>query len=405
MSKKKVVALLGALDTKQEEYLFLKQCIEREGAATLLMDIGVFGPPDNLQPEVPAAEVAQAGGSTLGELQEKKDRGYAMDVMSKGAVLLAKELYKDGKIDGMIAMGGGSGTTVGTAAMRSLPVGVPKVMVSTIASGDTSNYVAESDILMMPSIVDIAGINRFSAMIIANAAAAVAGMVNRTPIDLPQEKPLVAATMFGVTTPCVTQAKEILEQAGYEVLIFHAVGTGGKTMESLIRSGYIKGVLDLTTTELADELIGGILSAGPDRLTAAGAQGIPQIVSAGALDMVNFGPMDSIPEQFNGRKLVAHNAMNTLMRTTEMENKKLAEIIAGKLNQAKGPVVFIMPTKGVSMLDSEGMAFYDPQVDQLFLETLRDNLAENVRLVEADTHINDLAFSQQAAQLLIALMQ
>lgn len=397
---KKIVALVGALDTKGAEYKFLKEQIEANGAGTFIIDTSVFEP-TVLVPDVPAEEVVKAGGSSLRELREKKDRGFSMKVMSDGAASIAKKLYEQGKFDGVISMGGGGGTTVGTAAMRALPIGVPKLMVSTIASGDTSNYVAESDILMMPSIVDIAGINRFSAMILSNAAGSIAGMVNAKRSENVENKPLITATMFGVTTPCVTRAKEVLESAGYEVLIFHAVGSGGKTMEELIRGGYIEGVLDMTTTELADELVGGILSAGPNRLEAAGNAGIPQVVSAGALDMVNFGPMDSIPDKFKARLLVSHNPMNTLMRTTVEENKKLAEIIAEKLNKAKGKTIFIMPKKGVSFLDGEGQPFCDPKADQEFLESLKANLKQNVQVVEVNANINDEEFSVKAANLLL----
>jgi uncharacterized protein (UPF0261 family) len=402
---KKIVALVGSLDTKSTEYLYLKEQIQANGADAILIDVGVFGPGDGCNPEISAETVAKAGGGSLQELAAKNNRGLAMEVMSKGIAVVAKELYENGKFDGIIAMGGGGGTTVGTSAMRALPVGVPKLMVSTIASGDTHNYVGESDILMMPSIVDIAGINRFSAMILSNAAGAIVGMVNSVKQEIKAEKPLLAATMFGVTTPCVTRAKEYLEEKGYEVLVFHAVGSGGKTMEHLIRSGYIKGVLDMTTTELADELVGGILSAGPHRLEAAGEMGIPQVVSAGALDMVNFGPMDSVPRKFSDRLLVPHNPMNTLMRTTPEENQELAKIIAAKLNKAKGKTIFIIPQKGFSMMDAAGQVFDNPEADRLFSDTLKANLHSNIRLIEADDHINDIQFSQKAANLLIESLE
>lgn len=397
---KPIIALVGSLDTKGAEYAFLRERIEESGAGAMYIDTGVFGPAEGIVPEVTAAEVALAGGIALEDLVAKKDRGYAMDIMCKGVAAVAEKLYLEGKLQGIIAMGGGGGTTVGTAAMRALPVGVPKVMVSTLACGDVSNYIQESDILMMPSIVDIAGINRFSAMILSNAAAAVSGMALKKKVEMEADKPLLAATMFGVTTPCVTHAKEVLEQSGYEVLVFHAVGSGGKTMENLIRGGYVEGVLDITTTELCDELVGGILSAGPDRLNAAGEAGIPQIVSAGALDMVNFGPMDSVPEKFNGRLLVPHNPLNTLMRTTVEENIELAKIIAGKLNKAKGKTIFLMPLKGVSMMDAEGGPFYNPEADKAFLDTLKANLSDNVELILMDAHINDPAFAEKAAELL-----
>lgn len=398
---KPVIALVGALDTKGAEYAFLRSRIEAAGCDAIYIDFGVFGPADGLKPEVTAEEVAIAGGCTLAELIEEKDRGHAMEVMTAGVAEIARKLYEEGKLQGVIAMGGGGGTTVGTSAMRALPIGVvPKVMVSTIAGGDVSNYVGESDITMMPSIVDIAGINKFSSMILANAAAAVTGMALQEKVEATEEKPLIAATMFGVTTPCVTHAKEVLEAKGYEVLIFHAVGSGGKTMESLIRSGCIQGVLDLTTTEWCDELAGGILSAGPNRLEAAGEMGVTQIVSAGALDMVNFGPMDSIPAKYEGRLVHPHNPLNTLMRTTVDENKELGKIIAGKLNKATGKTIFLMPMKGVSMMDAEGGVFYDPEADAAFLAELEANLNDSIELIKVDAHINDPEFAELAVDLL-----
>lgn len=302
-------------------------------------------------------------------------------------------------------MGGSGGTAVGTTAMRALPLGFPKLMISTVASGDTSRYVGESDILMMPSIVDISGINRFSQMIISNAAAAISGMVKGPGFEPRSEKPLLAATMFGVTTPCVTKAKEIIEKSGYEVLVFHAVGSGGRAMEQMIRDGYIKGVLDITTTEITDELFGGVLSAGPSRLEAAGKTGIPQVVSTGALDMINWGPPDTVPGKYHSRNLVAHNAMNTLMRTTAEELAVIASAIAGKLNRATGKVVFLMPLKGFSMLDREGQPFFDPEADRAFFNAFQSEINPNVTVMEVDANINDEVFAQTAAQMLIRLIE
>ena len=312
---------------------------------------------------------------------------------------------RDGRFDGIVSMGGGGGTAIATAAMRALPIGVPKLMVSTLAAGDTRPYVGIKDIVMMPSVVDIAGINRLSARIIANAAGAIVGMVGAEPPVDTVTRPLVAATMFGVTTPCVTKAREILEGAGYEVLVFHATGTGGRTMEDLIRGGFIAGVLDITTTELADELAGGVLSAGPDRLEAAGETGIPQVVSAGALDMVNFGAPETVPERYAGRTFYPHNPQVTLMRTTADENAHLGRLIAGKLNRAKGPTTFLMPMRGVSLIDMEGKPFFDPAADAAFLGALKASLAPSVKLVEIDTDINDERFARAAAEMLIAEMK
>ena len=292
----KVVAILGTLDTKGVEFAWLKARVEAAGAATLVIDVGILGAPA-FPPDVTADEVARAAGADLAALRARGDRGEAVAAMAKGAAEVVARLHREGRIDGIVSMGGGGGTAIATAAMRALPVGVPKLMVSTLAAGDVRAYVGVSDVTMMPAVVDVAGINRISARIIANAAAAIAGMVEAEPPALAGDRPLIAATMFGVTTPCVTRARAVLEAAGYEVLVFHATGTGGESMEALIRGGFIAGVLDITTTELADELVGGVLSAGPHRLEAAGETGIPQVVSVGALDMVNFGRAGDDPRE------------------------------------------------------------------------------------------------------------
>lgn len=310
------------------------------------------------------------------------------------------------KFDGILSFGGTGGTSIVTAGMRALPIGVPKLMVSTVASGNTEPYVGTSDIIMFPSIVDVAGLNSFSTKIFTNAAHAMAGMVQFESEPPRDKKPLIAATMFGVTTPCVTYAREYLEEQGYEVLVFHATGTGGKTMESLVEGGFIDGVLDLTTTEWCDELVGGVLAAGPHRLEAAGRCKVPQVVSTGALDMVNFGPYDSVPEVFKGRNLYKHNPSVTLMRTTVEENRKLGEIIAGKLNQAQGQTVLMLPLKGVSMLDVTGEPFEGAEEDSALFETLRQQINPDVvQLIEMDTDINDQAFALAAAKRLIELIK
>src|SRR5262245_2148335 len=312
-----------------------------------------------------------------------------------------------GKVDGVIALGGSAGTTIGTAAMRALPIGVPKSMVSTLASGQVRQWVGDKDILMLNSVVDIAGINRISRSVLTTAAAAMAGMVHcreRPPWRSAErdDRPLIAATMFGVTTPCVQHARKILEDAGYEVLVFHATGNGGQAMESLIREGLIAGVLDITTTELADELVGGILSAGPDRLTAAGEMGIPQVVSVGALDMVNFGPRDTVPAEFAGRKFHIHNASVTLMRTTSEENGRLGQELARKLDAAKGPATIMLPLQGVSAIDRTGQPFDDPSAREALYNAIRRH-RERVALIEIDAHINDEVFAEAAVKKLLSL--
>ena len=400
---KKVVAIIGALDTKGAEYAFLKQQIEGQGVGTLMIDVGIFGEPP-FAPDISAAEVATAGGADRAALAAANDRGNAVGAMAAGAAIILKRLYDEGRVHGVIAMGGGGGTTLGSIAMQPLPVGAPKLIVSTVASGDTSAYVGVKDIAMMPSIVDVAGVNRLSSKIIANAAGAIAGMVKIEHREGVDAKPMIAATMFGVTTAGVTKAREIIEKAGYEVLVFHAVGSGGRTMEELIRAGFIAGVLDLTTTELADELAGGVLSAGPNRLEAAGETGVPQVVSLGALDMVNFGARELIPAKYAERKLYPHNPLVTLMRTTREENAELGRIIAAKLSKAKGPTVLMIPKKGVSAIDVEGKPFYDAEADEALFAALRKNITPNVTLVELDADINSDAFATEAANRLLALV-
>lgn len=400
----KVVAIVGTLDSKGAEYAFLKQRIEAQGVGTLVIDAGVFGSPP-FPPDIAAAEVAKAGGGDLATLAAAGDRGAAIAVMAAGAASLLRDLHQAGRIHGAIAMGGGGGTTIGSIAMRDLPVGLPKLIVSTVASGDTSAYVGVTDIVMMPSIVDVAGVNRLSSRIIANAAGAIAGMAKVEPPETADAKPMIAATMFGVTTACVTRARSVLEEAGYEVLVFHAVGTGGRTMEALVRAGFVEGVLDITTTELADELAGGVLSAGPNRLEAAGEVGVPQLVSVGALDMVNFGPRESVPAKYEDRLFYKHNPLVTLMRTTAEENAQLGRTIAEKLNRAKGPTILMIPKGGVSAIGVEGKPFHDPAADAALFDALRAGIGPNVTLVERDLAINDEAFAVEAANLLLQALR
>ena len=402
MSLKKV-AILGTLDTKGEEFAYLREQIESAGVSTLVIDAGVLGEP-TFPPDIGREEVSLAGGRQLRDLLAEQDRGRSVTTMAAGAAVVVRRLYDEGTIHGLISLGGSAGTTIGTAAMRSLPVGFPKVMVSTLASGDTRPYVGTKDITMVHSVVDIAGLNVLSRRILGNAAAALAGMVKREEIRTVEVRPLIAATMFGVTTPCVTQARRVLEEHGFEVVVFHATGAGGQAMESLIADGYIAGVLDITTTELADELAGGVMSAGPHRLEAAGLKGIPQVVCPGAIDMVNFGPIDSVPTKYRSRRLHIHNPNVTLMRTTPEECAELGRITAQKLNRAQGPVVFFMPLRGVSAIDVEGSAFHWPEADRSYLGALKANLNAPIRFVELDAHINDESFAREVARSLMELM-
>lgn len=400
----KTVAIVGTLDTKGEEFAYLRSRIESAGLATLVIDCGVLEAPA-FAPDVSSREVASAAGQNLEDLVATHDRGSSIAAMAAGAAVVVRRLFEEGRIQGLISLGGSAGTTLGTAAMRSLPAGFPKVMVSTLASGDTRPFVGTKDIAMLYPIVDIAGLNRLSRRILGNAAAAIAGMVNQEDTEDREARPLIAATMFGVTTPCVTVARRILEQNGFEVLVFHATGAGGQAMEGLIADGYVAGVLDITTTELADELAGGVMSAGPHRLEAAALKGIPQVICPGAVDMVNFGPLDSVPEKYRQRRLYVHNANVTLMRTTPAECAELGRITAEKLNRAQGPVVFFMPLRGVSAIDSTGQPFSWPEADRSYLDALKANLDVRIRLVEVDAHINDEGFARGAASCLLELMK
>jgi uncharacterized protein (UPF0261 family) len=400
----KTVVLVGTLDTKGAEYAYLRERLELAGAEALLVDAGVLDPP-GAPPDVTREEVAAAAGADLSALVAARDRGAAVTAMADGAAVVVRRLHDEGRCDGILAAGGSGNTAIATRAMQALPVGVPKLMVSTMAAGDTRDYVGARDVAMMASVADVAGVNSVSARVLANAAAAMAGMVKAPPVELAEERPLVGATMFGVTTPCVTTAREELERRGYEPVVFHATGVGGQAMEGLMESGFLKGVLDVTTTELCDDLVGGVLSAGPDRLEMAGRLGIPQVVSVGALDMVNFGARDSVPPQFEERNLYVHNPVVTLMRTTREENAELGRRIARKLSAATGPTALFVPLRGVSMIDAEGQPFHDPEADAALFEELRAGVGPNVELEELDMHVNDPEFAQAMVEKLDGYMR
>jgi len=401
---KKTVVIVGALDTKGKEFLFVKQLIEKEGLNTLVIDFGVMGQPD-FQPDITREEVARQGGSELAAFAGGQHKDAAMKCMAAGLKAVAGQLYKDGKLDGIIGMGGSGGTSIATTAMRELPVGVPKVMVSTMGGGDVSAFAGSKDIIFIPSIVDVSGINSISQVIYANAAGAIAGMVKLEKPKAVESKPLIAASMFGNTTKCVDRARGILETAGYEVLVFHATGIGGKTMESLINDGYIVASLDITTTELADEVCGGVLSAGPDRCKAAAEKGIPAVLVPGCVDMANFGGIETVPEKFKGRNLYEWNPNVTLLRTNVEENKQMGAMLAAAANASKSPVVVILPMKGVSMLDSEGERFWDPEADAACYDTLRKNLKPSIQVIEANNNINDPEFADLCANTLLKLLK
>ena len=400
----KTVVLIGTLDTKSVEYEFARNRFQKAGLKTILINAGIIGQ-SLIQGDVTNEKVAQAGGSDLQSLRDRNDRGFAVSIMTKGINKIVQDLYQKSELDAVFALGGSGGSTIASFAMRNLPIGVPKVLVSTLVSSNAASFVGESDLALFASVVDIAGVNSISAKIIANAVDATIGMTNGEEVEIKNSKSLIAASMFGVTTQCVTQAREILEENNFEVITFHMTGTGGKSMENLIRQGFINAVLDVTTTEICDEIVGGTLSAGPDRLTAAIDMKIPQVVSVGALDMVNFGSKNSVPEKFQNRNLYVHNENVTLMRTTPEECEKIALDIATKLNKATSEVALFLPLKGVSAIAVEGGVFYDRQADDALFSTLRKSVSNNVELIELDCAINDNDFSKAIANKLIQLVK
>jgi uncharacterized protein (UPF0261 family) len=395
------VVVMGALDTKGAELQFVKDQIEARGHRALVVDVGVLGEPA-FEADVTRLEVAQAGEVDLPALVAAADRGGAVSAMTRGAREMAVRLHQRGQLDAIIAMGGGAGTSVGTAAMRALPLGIPKVMVSTLASSDVRGFVGVKDIMMVPAIVDISGLNRISRGVFTRAAAAVCGMVEAR-VPKAEDKPLIVASMFGNTTKCVEAARAIVERKGFEVLVFHAVGVGGQTMESLIEAGQVAGVLDVTLTEWADELAGGVLSAGPTRLEAAAKTGTPAVIAPGCLDIINFWGPETIPEKYRDHRIYKHNEKQYLVRTTPEENVQLGKIIAGKLNMSTGPVEVFIPLGGISVISSPGGPYYWPEADAALFESLRTNLRKDIPYHELDLNINDPEFARAMAEGLLAM--
>ena len=386
------IAVLGTMDTKGDEHGFVADVIRQRGHTPLIVDVGTLEPP-KLKPDITRDEVARAAGVDLAALVAKRDRGEAVAALSHGAPVVLSRLHAGKRIDGVISLGGGGGTAIATAAMRALPIGFPKLMVSTLASGNTAQYVDVKDIVMFPSIVDVAGLNRISRQILTRAAGAICGMVESEP-RAGEDKPIIVASQFGNTTRCVEHARKLLEKEGYEVLVFHATGVGGRTMESLIEAGLVAGVLDITTTEWADELVGGILTAGPTRLEAAAKHGVPAVVAPGCLDMVNFGPPETVPAKFQGRRFYQHNPQVTLMRTAPEECTKLGAILAEKLSASKGPVTLLIPLQGISVISAAGQPFFDPQADHALFSALERGLRRDIPIREMDCEINAPVFAE-----------
>ena len=397
------IAVLGTLDTKGREHAFVAERIRSHGHDVLLIDVGT-GTEPAVAADISRADVAAAGGLDLAAVVARGDRGECVAAMARAAAALIGRLVDEGRIQGLISLGGGGGTAIATAAMRPLPIGFPKLVVSTLASGNTAPYVGTSDIVMMPAVVDVQGLNRISRTILARAAGAICGMVEADVAPGRDDKPLVVASMFGNTTGCLEAAVPLMEAAGYEVLVFHATGTGGRALEALVASGLVAGVLDITTTELADELVGGVLSAGPERLDAAARHGVPAVIAPGCLDMVNFGPPETVPEQFAGRRFYAHNPQVTLMRTSADEAAALGQLVAGKVNASRGPVRVLLPRRGLSVIGAPGGPFHDPAADAALCEALESGLRPGIPCTSLDCGINDPAFARAAVDALLSLM-
>ena len=394
------IAVLGTLDTKGHEHAFVADLIRAAGHRPLLIDVGTGGPPQ-VAADIPREAVAAEGGIDLAGLISRGDRGECVSAMAEAAPRLLARLCREGRIDGVISLGGGGGTAIASAAMRPLPLGLPKLIVSTLASGNTAAYVGTSDITLMPAVVDVCGLNRVSRVILTRAAGAICGMVSATP-QVAAGRPLVVASMFGNTTRCVEAARPLLEAAGYEVLVFHATGSGGRALEAIVASGMVAGVLDITTTELADELVGGVLSAGPDRCSAASRTGVPAIVVPGCLDMVNFGAAPSVPARFAGRTLYVHNPQVTLMRTSVEECRELGRRLAMQVNAATAPTTVLIPRRGISVVSTAGGPFHDPAADEALFAALEKTLRPGIGCISLDLEINDPAFAVACATELLA---
>ena len=396
----KNIAILATLDTKGAEAAFLAEQIVSRGHRPLTIDVGTTAAATTTA-DVLRAEVLQHVSPTLIEQANGPDRGAAINAMGEAAALALLDLHAAGKIDAVIALGGSGGTSLSCRAMRALPLGVPKVMVSTVAAGDVSAFIGPKDIVMLPAIVDLAGMNRISRGVLARAAGAVCGMAESQQPESAADRPIIVASMFGNTTPCVEAAKRILEDAGYEILVFHATGSGGRIMEELIDAGVVAGVFDVTTTEWADELCGGVMSAGPTRLEAAARRGVPAVVAPGCLDMVNFWAPDTVPEKYRGRKFYQHNPNVTLMRTNVEENERLGQIVARKLNSSVGPVTVLLPLRGLSMIGKPEGPFHWPAADEALFTALRQGLREGIDVIELDANVNDAAFAERCARELL----
>lgn len=404
-SDEKYVLILGCFDTKGDIFSILRDNILAKQEQVITINTGVYGTTTAFKVDFEAEQVASEGGYALTVLRAEGDRGKAMDIMGRGAASIVARLVADGKIKAAIGMGGGGGSYIALAAMQGIPLGIPKLCLSTVATKDLSRQVGDKDIVLMPSVVDVAGTNHILKLLVNQAAAAICAMANVPVSEDAKTAGCIAISMFGNTTACVDKCTELLTKKGYEVLAFHATGTGGKTMEALIREGSFDAVLDITTTELADDLCGGICSAGPDRLKAATEMGLPQVVVPGCLDMVNFAHLDTVPEQFKHRQLYSWAPDVTLMRTDIAENRILGQRLAERVSLSNAPVEIVLPLRGLSQVDSAGGIFYDPKADAALFSAIKEHAAEHVKVTELDLHINDAAFAETLVSTLLGLLQ
>lgn len=400
MSTPPSVVLLGTLDTKGPEHDFVRDRLRDAGVAVTLVDVGVLGQP-SVDPDVPAHEVAAAAGTTLADLRRaggSGNRAVALEAMASGAAAIVARLRAEGRCDGVMGLGGSGGSAIVAAVLRSLPIGVPKLLVSTMTSGDMRPYVGTRDLTLVHPVTDVQGLNRVSRQVLANAANAMAGMVHGLAATPHADRPLVAITMMGVTTPGAQDVQARLEAAGFETIVFHANGAGGMALEELVGAGEIDGVIDLTTNELTSELYGGILSAGPTRLTAAGRIGIPQVVAPGALEVINFGPRASVPARFAepGRQIVIHSATVTSVRSSAAEAGEIGRLFAQRVSGAAGPTAVLLPLRGCSKYELPGGPFVDPGASAALFGAIRTALRPGIPCLEIDANINDAAFAEAA---------
>jgi len=400
----KTILLLGTMDTKGLEFGYVKERITEKGHRAVVLDVGVVGNP-LLKPDISHEEVAQSAGTNLQKVIEQGHEGVAIEAMAKGAVSIVQDLYRSGKIHGILALGGSMGTSLATAVMRTLPIGIPKVMVSTMASSDTRPYLDNKDIVMIPSVADVVGLNPVTKRVLATAAGAIVGMVTADPGPIRSDKPLIGMTLHGDLMSCMVACKSMLEERGYEVVVFAAVGSGGKTLEELIEQDVIHGVFDLVTHEVACHLYDGLCDAGPSRLEAAGRKGIPQLVVPGKVDIISFSSGSGMPERFKGRKAWMHNPNLGAVRLNKEEMSLVAETMVEKLNRAVGPTAVIIPRRGLSAYGKGWEAFYDGEADFALFDILKTGLKPEIKVVEVDAHIKDRLFAERATDLLHELMQ